>query len=99
MTMTIVIIINYFSLNYFMKITYMLKFINIPVFLATFAIGIFAVYVTAPDKKKIIVYPSPDNYQNIQYVDRAGTCFQFKQTRVTCPKDGKEMFKTPIQAV
>jgi hypothetical protein len=76
----------------------MLKFINIPVFLVSFAIGVFAVYVTAPDKKKIIVYPSPDNYQHIQYKDKAGNCFQFKQDRVTCSKKSTELFFAPIQS-
>ena len=76
----------------------MLKFINIPVFLVSFAIGVFAVYITASDKKKIIVYPSPDNYQNIQYKDKAGTCFQFKQENVKCPTEAKELFFSPIQA-
>jgi hypothetical protein len=76
----------------------MLKFINIPAFLVSFAIGVFAVYITASDKKKIIVYPSPDNYQNIQYKDKAGTCFQFKQESVKCPKNTNELFFAPIQA-
>ena len=73
---------------------YMLKYINIPVFLVSFALGIFAVYVTAPDTKKIVVYPTPDSVHHVQYKDKAGNCFQFKQTRSTCPKDAK---KTPLQ--
>ena len=76
----------------------MLKYINIPVFIVSFAIGIFAVYITLPDKKIITVYPSPDNFQYIQYKDKASNCFQFKQTRVTCPKDPKDISKTPIQS-
>jgi len=76
----------------------MLKFINIPVFLVSFALGIFAVYITVPDKRKIIVYPSPDNVNHIQYKDKADNCFQFKQTETSCPKDKKELFNTPIQS-
>jgi len=51
-----------------------------------------------PDKKTITVYPSPDNVQYIQYKDKADNCFQFKQTRVSCPKDENEIAKTPIQS-
>jgi hypothetical protein len=72
----------------------MLKYINVPVFLISFALGVFAVYVTAPDKKKIIVYPTPDNAQHVQYKDGAGNCFQFKQTKAQCTKDSTN---TPIQ--
>jgi hypothetical protein len=76
----------------------MLKYINVPVFLISFALGIFAVYITMPDKKIITVYPSPDNVQYIQYKDKADNCFQFKQTRVSCPKDENDIAKTPIQS-
>jgi hypothetical protein len=76
----------------------MLKYINLPVFLISFALGIFAVYITMPDKKKITVYPSPDNVQYIQYKDKAGNCFQMKQTRVACPKNKDEISRTPIQS-
>lgn len=75
----------------------MLKYINIPVFLISFALGMFAVYVTVPDKKKITVYPSPDNYQYIQYKDKADNCFQFKQTKVTCPTNADQISKIPVQ--
>ena len=74
----------------------LLKYINIPVFLISFALGIFAVYVMSPDKKKIIVYPTPDSVSHVQYKDQAGNCFQYKQTKVQCPKDGF-ISKTPVQ--
>jgi hypothetical protein len=72
----------------------MLKYINIPVFLVSFALGVFAVYVTASDKKKIVVYPTPDNVSHIQYKDQAGNCFQFQQTKTKCSNESK---KTPFQ--
>ena len=73
----------------------MLKYINVPVFLISFALGVFAVYITAPDTKNIVVYPTPDSVGHIQYKDQVGNCFQFKQTKTTCSKDAK---RTPIQA-
>ena len=72
----------------------MLKYINIPVFLAAFAFGMFAVYITSPDTRKIIIYPSPDNVNVIQYKDRANNCFAFKQTSMKCSGDVKT---TPVQ--
>ena len=75
----------------------MLKYINIPVFVISFAFGIFAVYVTAPDKQQIVVYPSPDNIDHIQYKDYADNCFQFRQSRVTCPTNADQISRIPIQ--
>lgn len=74
----------------------MLKYINVFAFIISFSIGVFAVYVTVPDKKKIVVYPTPDNSNYVQYKDTAGNCFQFKETKTTC-SPGKTK-KTPIQS-
>ena len=60
------------------------KYINLTVFILSFALGIFAVYITLPDEKKVIVYPSPDNIDYIQYQDKAGNCFKAKQTSIKC---------------
>ena len=74
------------------------KFLNIRLFLISFAIGIFAVYVFCNnDKRKIIVQPTPDNIDLIQYKDDSGTCFQFKQTQVNCPDVENNIHKIPIQ--
>jgi hypothetical protein len=75
----------------------MLKYIHLPVFLLSFALGVFAVYLTVPDKKKILVYPSPDNIQYLQYKDKAGNYFHFKEQKQECPKDPKDISKIPIQ--
>lgn len=70
------------------------NFINIRIFIISFAIGIFAVYLTGnSDKRKIIVFPTPDNIDEIQYKDDSGTCFQFKQTQVNCPINSNEISK------
>jgi len=75
------------------------KYVNIPVFLMSFAFGVFAVYVTLPDTKRIMVYPSPDNIDIIQYKDKAHNCFRFQETSVSCPKgSGNVVAKVPMQA-
>jgi hypothetical protein len=75
-----------------------LKYISIPIFLASFAFGMFAVYVFEPEDRKIMVYPSPDNTDFVQYKDKANNCFQFKETKVKCPANKSEISKIPIQS-
>ena len=72
------------------------KFINIPIFLISLAFGIFAVYITLPDMRKIYVYPTPENVNKIQYRDKTDTCFSMKQSEVECPAD--ESLVTKIKA-
>lgn len=74
-----------------------LKYIRIPIFIVSLAIGVLFVYLTNPDKRKIFVYPSPDNVNNIQYKDSTGACFEFKQTKIKCPENEKDISKVPAQ--
>ena len=74
------------------------KYVNIPVFLISFAFGVFAVYVTLPDVKKIMVYPTPDNIDYIQYKDKANNCFRFRESKVKCPVHEKMISEVPVQA-
>jgi hypothetical protein len=74
-----------------------LKFINIPVFIISLAIGFFFVYIFNPDKRKIYVYPTPDNVDTIQYKDETGTCFEFKDSKVGCPAKESDIAKIPAQ--
>jgi len=80
------------------KLVYMslLKYINIPIFILSLAIGIFFVYIYQIDKRVIYVYPKPDNVDYIQYKDATGTCFNVKQDNIKCPKDS-EISKIPAQ--
>jgi hypothetical protein len=73
------------------------KYINIPVFIISFAFGIFAVYTTLPDTKKIIVYPSPENVSHVQYKDKADNCFRFNEIKMNCPRKSTDTFKIPVQ--
>ena len=74
------------------------KFINIPVFIVSLAIGLMFVYVFNPDKRKIYVYPTPDNVETIKYKDEAGACFEFKNMKVGCPSSESEISKIPPQS-
>jgi hypothetical protein len=73
------------------------KYINFYLFFASLVFGLFAVYITMPDNRTILVYPTPENVNLLQYKDRTDTCFSFKQTEVTCPTNENDISKIPLQ--
>jgi len=74
------------------------KYINVKIFLVSLALGIFMVYVTISNDRKIYVYPTPENIEILQYRDKTDTCFQFEQKEVPCPKNEKDISKIPVQS-
>ena len=42
------------------------------------------VYLSPIEYKTVFVYPTPDNVNNIQYKDTAGTCYQFEPKTISC---------------
>lgn len=73
------------------------NYISLPVFLISFAIGLFFVYIIGPESKTIYVYPSPQNYEKTQYKDSANQCFQFKPVETNCPINPLAIKTVPIQ--
>jgi len=74
------------------------KFIRLDVFIVSLAFGLFAVYITMPDTRKIYVYPSPENVGVLQYKDKTNACFSFKPTEVNCPSNENDISKVPMQS-
>jgi hypothetical protein len=74
-----------------------MKFFDFSFFIVSFAIGIFIVYSLGPEKKEIVVYPSYDTLQNIQYKDDTGSCFSFDIESVKCPLNPDSIFQIPVQ--
>lgn len=72
-----------------------MKFINVPIFIASLIIGLIAVYIYVPEMRRIYVYPTPDNIEILQYKDKTDSCFEYKQTEVSCGSSG--LFKIPVQ--
>ena len=68
-----------------------MKFINFPIFLISLSIGLFINYITDPNSKTVFVYPTPDNFRDIQYKDKSYKCFTFSPTEVTCPKNDSDI--------
>ena len=73
------------------------NYINFRIFLISFAIGLFFVYIFGPEKKEIFIYPSPENINKILYKDTAGTCFTYEQHEVPCPKNKTLIHSIPLQ--
>jgi hypothetical protein len=74
------------------------KYINFPLFIFSFALGLFFVYIIGPETKDVFVYPSPSNYSKIQYKDNADQCFQFKPVETQCPINPFAIKTVPVQA-
>jgi hypothetical protein len=73
------------------------KYISLPIFLSSFAIGLFFVYALGPEMRTIYIYPSPQNYMKTQYKDKANQCFEFKPTETQCPINPFSVKSVPIQ--
>jgi hypothetical protein len=73
------------------------KYISLPVFIVSFSIGLFFVYVLGPEIKTIHVYPSPQNYMKTQYKDDTNQCFQFKPVETDCPLNPFSVKTVPVQ--
>ena len=76
----------------------LLNYISIPVFIISFSIGLFFIYVLGPKMKKILIYPSPENVDKVLFKDNADNCFYFEETSVKCPNDESLISKIPIQS-
>jgi hypothetical protein len=74
-----------------------LNYISLPIFLISFAIGLFFIYLIGPEIKTIYIYPSPENVNKILFKDKANNCFYFEPEIVECPKDENMISKIPIQ--
>jgi hypothetical protein len=72
-----------------------MKLIHIFLFLISFFVGCFFVYISPLEHKTVLVYPTPKNIKKIQYKDSANQCFNFTAKIVNCK--GKDIKEIPIQ--
>ena len=74
-----------------------LNYISIPIFLISFAVGLFFIYILGPETKTVYIYPSPENVDKVLFKDKAENCFYFEQETIECPKNESLISKIPIQ--
>lgn len=73
------------------------NYISLPVFLISFAIGIFFVYILGAEKKIVYIYPSPETVDKVLFKDKSDNCFSFQEEEVECPKENSLLSSIPIQ--
>lgn len=67
-----------------------------PAFILAFAVGLLYVYLTAPMKRSVVVFPTPFNAGQVVYEDDAGTCFKYKAIVKDCPTDLSLIERQPV---
>lgn len=75
----------------------LLNYISLPIFLISFAVGLFFIYILGPEMKTIYIYPSPENVDKVLFKDKADNCFYFEEQVVKCPQDESLISHIPIQ--
>ena len=70
--------------------------IYLPIFICSFAIGLFFVYILGEDSKVVYVYPTPDTSNNILFKDYVNNCFQYTSKSITCPANKNNIHQIPI---
>ena len=75
----------------------LLKFISLPIFIVSLAIGLLLVYMQVPENKFVYVYPTPDNLSKFQWKDKANNCYTWSQHEVFCPDNEQDIQLIPIQ--
>ena len=74
-----------------------LEYISFPIFIISFAIGLFFVYIYGPEMKTIYIYPTPENIDKVIFKDKADNCFRYEANEIECPKDNSILSKIPLQ--
>ena len=73
------------------------QYISFKVFFVSLCLGLLFAYLSTPTPTIIHVYPTPDNSDTIEFIDKANNCFKFDATEVKCPADRGEIKNIPIQ--
>jgi len=74
------------------------KFFNGKAFIISLAIGMFFVYISAPEKQVLYIYPNPDNVDKFLFKDKGDTCYKFTANELKCPDRESLIMKYPIQS-
>jgi hypothetical protein len=73
------------------------EYLSFPIFLISFAVGLFFVYIYGTEMKTIYIYPSPENIDKIIFKDKADNCFKFDANEIKCPTNASLISTIPLQ--
>lgn len=73
------------------------KYIHWKTFIASFCIGLLFIFVIGLERKKIYIYPSPENVDKIIFEDNAHNCFLLEEMEVKCPSNNADIHSIPLQ--
>lgn len=76
-----------------------LKPLNVLLFVLSFALGSYYIMYVTPEKRRIYVFPTPENVDELQYTDLAENCFKYEPQKVSCPKDKSKIANYKVQGV
>lgn len=76
----------------------MFKYIDFRIFFVSLAIGIFYIYISEEYKQTIIIYPTPDNKEQLQFKDKTDNCFEYDMKDIVCPSDEKLYHTIKVQS-
>jgi hypothetical protein len=74
-----------------------MKYISVPLFIASFFIGMVYIHLSNPPTRSITIFPTIDNVGKFQYKDQADNCFTFIPNEKKCPFMSNSIKKIPIQ--
>jgi hypothetical protein len=70
-------------------------YISVPVFVASFLVGLLLVHFGTLGKKTVKVFPTPDSLRRYQYKDNVGNCFTYGMRASEC---GDKPVDIPVQS-
>jgi len=73
------------------------NFINPMVFIISFIISIFIVYIVHPEPTIIYKHPNPENAGKYTYKnDNNDSCYKYEANEVKCPSDPNLIIEHPL---
>lgn len=75
----------------------MIDIITVLLFITSLTMGVVYISYSSPQKRKIYVFPTPDNIEQLQYTDLAKNCFKYQAQSVKCPTDPKKISNYNVQ--
>jgi len=70
------------------------NYIKLNLFLISFSIGIFYVYMIQPKKELVYRFPNPNNVSKLIYEDNNETCYKYKVEEKKCSELNKNEIKS-----